>query len=147
MFNRFIFADRAMAVAREHQLIPLDQYAERESEASDGAWSKRQVLTLSVLQTMTFYLRTGYGLSQKGDGGSPDDPTFGLRQGNGMAPSVITAVSSLMDELYKRLGHASTFAGAWSGILFILDAIIYIDDTDLLILACSHDMSLDACFQ
>jgi acetylornithine/succinyldiaminopimelate/putrescine aminotransferase len=96
---------------------------------------------------MTFYLHTGYGVSQKGDGGSPDDPTFGLRQGNGMAPLGITAVSSLMDELYKRLGHASTFAGAWSGILFILAAIIYVDDTDLLILACSHDMSLDACFQ
>jgi hypothetical protein len=41
------------------------------------------VLALSVLQTMTFYLRTGYGVSQQGYGGSPDDPTFGLGQGNG----------------------------------------------------------------
>jgi hypothetical protein len=45
------------------------------------------VLAVSVLQTMTFYLRTGYGVSQQGFGGSPDDPTFGLGQGNGMAPS------------------------------------------------------------
>jgi hypothetical protein len=52
-----------------------------------------------------------------------------------------------MDELYKRLGHASVFAGAWSGVLFILAAIIYVDDTDLLILSCSWDQSLDEFFQ
>jgi hypothetical protein len=34
------------------------------------------VLSLSVLQTMTFYLRTGYGISQQGYGGTPDDPTL-----------------------------------------------------------------------
>jgi hypothetical protein len=41
MFNRFVFVDRAMAMARQHNLIPEEQYAERECEASDGAWSKR----------------------------------------------------------------------------------------------------------
>jgi hypothetical protein len=56
------------------------------------------VLALSVLQTMAFYLRTGYGVSKNGYGGTADDPTFGLGQGNGMAPSGFTAVSSLMDE-------------------------------------------------
>jgi hypothetical protein len=91
------------------------------------------VLALSVLQTMTFYLRTGYGVSQQGYGGSPDDPTFGLGQGNGMAPSGFSAVSTLMIETYKRLGHASEFCGAWSGIMFLLAAIIYVDDTDLLL--------------
>ena len=65
------------------------------------------VLALSVLQTMTFYLRTGYGVSQQGYGGSPDDRKFGLGQGNGIAPSGFSAVSTLMVETYKRLGHAS----------------------------------------
>ena len=97
------------------------------------------VLALSVLQTMTFYLRTGYGVSQQGYGGSPEDPTFGLGQGNGMAPSGFSAVSTLMIETYKRLGHASEFCGDWSGILFILAAIIYVDDTDLLLVGRSHD--------
>ena len=41
MFNSYIFADRAMAVAREHNLIPPEQYAERQSDGQDGAWSKR----------------------------------------------------------------------------------------------------------
>lgn len=41
MFNSFIFADRAMALAREHKLIPSEQYAERQSDGQDGAWLKR----------------------------------------------------------------------------------------------------------
>jgi hypothetical protein len=40
------------------------------------------VLALSVMQTMTFYLRTGYGVSQQGYGGTVDDPSMGLGQGN-----------------------------------------------------------------
>ena len=101
------------------------------------------VLSLSVLQTMTFFLRTGYGVSQTGYGGSADDPTFGLGQGNGMAPSGFSAVSSLMVGALERLGHASSFSGAWTGALFILAAIIYVDDTDLLIRSRSREMSLD----
>jgi hypothetical protein len=40
------------------------------------------VLALSVMQTVTFYLRTGYGVSQQGYGGTVDDPSMGLGQGN-----------------------------------------------------------------
>ena len=105
------------------------------------------VLALSVLQTMTFFLRTGYGVSKSGYGGTLDDPTFGLGQGNGMAPSGFTSVSSLMVESYKRLGHASSFVGAWTGVVFLLAAIVYVDDTDLLIVARHRDMSLDAFFE
>jgi hypothetical protein len=101
------------------------------------------VLSLSVLQTMTFFLWTGYGISQTGYGGSAEDPTFGLGQGNGMAPSGFSAVSSLMVGALERLGHASSFSGAWTGILFVLAAIIYVDDTDLLLRARSREMSLD----
>lgn len=99
-------------------------------------------LSLSVLQTMTFFLRTGYGVSQVGYGGSTLDPTFGLGQGNGMAPSGFSAVSSLMVGALERLGHASSFAGAWTGILFCLAAVIYVDDTDLLIRASSRDLTI-----
>jgi hypothetical protein len=111
------------------------------------AASIQVVLALSVLQTMTFYLRTGYGISQQGYGGNPDDPTFGLGQGNGAAPPAFSTVSALMIEAYKRLGHASQFSGAWSGFLFLLAAIIYVDDADLLIIARRRDMSLDDFFE
>eukprot|EP00956_Cyclotella_meneghiniana_P032412 scaffold89146_cov64-Cyclotella_meneghiniana.AAC.3 len=43
----------------------------------------------------------------------------------------------------ERLGHASSFSGAWTGALFVLAAIIYVDDTDLLLRARSRDMTLD----
>lgn len=105
------------------------------------------VLSLSVLQTMTFYLRTGYGVSQTGYGGSPDDPTYGLGQGNGMAPSGFSSVSALMINSYRRLGHASTFAGAWTGILFAIAAVIYVDDTDLFIKSAYRDQFLEDFFE
>lgn len=41
MLNRLIFANRAMALARSHGLIPDEQYAERQSDGQDGAWLKR----------------------------------------------------------------------------------------------------------
>ena len=104
------------------------------------------VLSLSVLQTMTFFLRTGYGVSKAGFGGTASDPTFGLGQGNGMAPSGFTSVSTLMVGSFQRLGHASSFCGAWSGILFALAAIIYVDDTDLLLRAKSRDLTIDEFF-
>jgi hypothetical protein len=47
MFNRFVFADRAMSLAREHNMIPAEHYAERQSEASDGAWAKRLFADIS----------------------------------------------------------------------------------------------------
>ncbi len=43
------------------------------------------VMTLSVLQTMTFLLPTGYGVAYQGCGVMMDNPTFGYGQGNGMA--------------------------------------------------------------
>lgn len=42
MLNCLVFANRAMALAREHGLIPDEQYAERQSDGQDdGAWLKR----------------------------------------------------------------------------------------------------------
>jgi hypothetical protein len=87
-----------------------------------------------IFLTLTQTGKIGYG-------GTADDPTFGLGQGNGMAPSGFSVVSSLMVGAFTRLGHASSFAGVWTGILFTLAAIIYVDDTDLLLRASSRDIS------
>ena len=43
-------------------------------------------MMLSILQTMKFYLRTGFGQSTTSYGETKDDPTMGLAQGNGAAP-------------------------------------------------------------
>ena len=99
------------------------------------------VLALSVLQTMTFFLRTGHGVAEKGYGGTKDKPMFGYGQGNGMAPPAFLTLSALMSNTYRRLGHGSAFVGSWSGVMFFLAAIIFVDDTDLLHIAKRRGMS------
>ena len=89
-------------------------------------------MMLSVLQTMNFFLRTGFGQSQESHGGTKDDPTMGLAQGNGAAPPGFLAVSTLMIDVYKRLGHGTNFVSAWTGDVFYLAAVLYVDDSDLL---------------
>ena len=53
-------------------------------------------MMLYVLQTMNFYLKTGFGQSQESYGGTKEDPTMGLAQGNGAASPGFLAVSTLM---------------------------------------------------
>ena len=57
---------------------------------------------------------------------------MGLAQGNGAAPPGFLAVSTLMIEVYKRLGHGTNFVSAWSGDAFYIAAVLYVDDSDLL---------------
>ena len=47
---------------------------------------------------------------------------------------------------FQRLGHASDFSGAWTGILFCLAAIIYVDNTVLLLRAKSRNLTMDQFF-
>ena len=55
-----------------------------------------------------------------------------LAQGNGAAPPGFLAVSTLMIDAYKRLGHGTEFVSAWTGDAFYLAAVLYVDDSDLL---------------
>jgi hypothetical protein len=50
MFNSFVFGQRAMEMARSHNLIPQEQYAERQSDGQDGAWLKRLFADISRQQ-------------------------------------------------------------------------------------------------
>ena len=92
-------------------------------------------MMLYVLQTMKFYLRTAYGQSESSYGGTKEDPTMGLAQGNGAAPPGFLAVATLMINAYKRLGHGVDFITPWTGDAFYLAAILFVDDSDLLHLA------------
>ena len=47
MFNSYVFGKRAMEVARQHNLIPPEQYAARQSDGQDGAWLKRLFADIS----------------------------------------------------------------------------------------------------
>ena len=79
------------------------------------------VVLLSVLQTMTFFLQTGYGVSTSGYRGTRSaDPTFGLGQGNGMAPPSGFCGKQSHGWCIPTAGHASSFSVhglIWSALL------------------------------
>ena len=87
---------------------------------------------LTALQTMQFCLRTGFGESSKLYGGSKDDPLAGSGQGNGAAPPCFTNLSTLIVNAYRRLGHGAVLTSSYMSRIFILAAVLYVDDTDLL---------------
>ena len=95
------------------------------------------VLTYFVcLQTMQYFLMTGFGTAKKGFGGLLLLPLMGLIQGSGAAPATWTAVSTV-----KRKGYGASFSAGWSGLLFTVAALLYVDDTDLLHCFCDPDIS------
>jgi hypothetical protein len=81
-------------------------------------------MTVMVLQITAWHLRTSFGESDRSFGGSKDEPSMGLGQGNGMAPPGFTSMNTLMVNGYNSFGHGVELLSAWSGLLFILAAVI-----------------------
>jgi hypothetical protein len=94
---------------------------------------------LLCIQTMRFFLKTGFGLATNSYGGTAETPDLGLTHGSGASPAVWTAISTLIVSAYKAGGHGAHFVSAWSGIILILAALLYVDDTDLLHVASAGD--------
>jgi hypothetical protein len=87
---------------------------------------------LICVQTMRYFLQTGYGLSDSSYGGTPDSICMGLIQGSGAAPGVWTAVSTVVLGAYKAEGYGAYITSGWSSQELSLSALLYVDDTDLL---------------
>ncbi len=85
---------------------------------------------LIAMQTMRFFLRTGFGESTKSYGGSVDNPTLSLGQGNAAAGPTFLAISSLIVNAYLRQGHGARTTTSITNRLVILAAVLYVDDTD-----------------
>ena len=98
-------------------------------------------LVLTCLQSMCFWLRTAFGISGSPFGGTAANPYFGISQGGGVAPPTFQAVSTLMINSYKEMGHGIQFISPVTGMLFFFAAILYVDDTDLLFRADGPEMS------
>jgi hypothetical protein len=100
------------------------------------------VLTyLRALQTMTFHLKTGFGMATEGYGGTALVPYMGLTQGSCASPPVWTAVSTAIVRSYRREGYGVEMWTAWSGLMVVVAAILFVDDTDLLHLCTDEDMT------
>jgi len=98
-------------------------------------------LMLLSMQSMGWFLRTGFGLSDSPFRGSDDSPMMGLGQGSSAAAPAFSITSLLQTKAYHRLGHCEPMYSAWSGMILLLAAVIYVDDTDLLVRARSRTMS------
>lgn len=89
---------------------------------------------LSALSNMQFSIRTGFGESRILHGGSVLSPYHGLCQGNGAAPAAWTVISSVNVGRQRRKGFNFPITSAISGTRTDLCAVLYVDDTDLLLL-------------
>jgi hypothetical protein len=87
---------------------------------------------LLSIQTLRFFLKTGFGLAKTSYGGTVEKPYMGLTQGSGASPAAWTTISTLIVSAYKSKGYGASFVAAWSGILLVLAALLYVDDTNLL---------------
>ncbi len=58
------------------------------------------------------------------------NPTLGLGQGNAAAGPSFLAISSLIVNLYLHEGHGARTMTSLTHCLFILAAVLYVDDTD-----------------
>ena len=65
----------------------------------------------------------------------------GLGQGSGGAPSAWQVVSSMMLGVYKRAGYGMEMRMVWSTFLFLVAAVLFVDDCDLLHMRVDPDMS------
>ena len=92
-------------------------------------------LVLTCLQSMYFWLRTAFGISGTPFHGTAVNPFFGISQGGGFAPPTFQAVSALMINSYKSFGHGVQYVSPVTGLIIFFAAILYVDDTDLLLRA------------
>ena len=57
---------------------------------------------LVCIQTMQYYLQTGFGQANTGYGGTSSQRSMGLVQGSGAVPATWTAISTAIVDTYKR---------------------------------------------
>jgi hypothetical protein len=88
---------------------------------------------LSTMLTMQYVLKMGFGESTESFGGSANSPISSLGQGSRASPPAFMALSSLIVNAYRRLGHGANIRSTYHvARLFWLSAVMYVDDTNLL---------------
>ena len=64
-------------------------------------------ILLTSMRTMQYVLKTGFGESTETYGGTRTSPNSGLGQGSGASPPGFMALSSLIVNAYRRMGHGA----------------------------------------
>jgi hypothetical protein len=87
---------------------------------------------LSAMQTMQYTLKTGFGESAESYGCTAMLPNSGLRQGSRASPPAFMPLRSLIVNAYRRKGHGAWIYSLYFHQLFILAAVMHVNDIDLL---------------
>jgi hypothetical protein len=66
------------------------------------------------MQTMQYVLKTGFGESTETYGGTSTSPNLGLGQGSGASPPGFMALSLLIVNAYRRMGHGAKILSSYS---------------------------------
>jgi hypothetical protein len=86
---------------------------------------------LSSMQTMCFFLCTGFGESTESYGRSIKDCTLGLGQGIAASGPGFLALSAQIVNAYLCKGHGAHFQTSYTRRPFRMAAVIYVDKMDL----------------
>jgi hypothetical protein len=87
---------------------------------------------LGTIESMKFFLRTGFGDSKRFAGSGVSIKVQGLLQGNGALPAGWAVISIVILRAHGKKGHGATFRCPISHLSANISAILYLDDTDLL---------------
>ncbi len=97
---------------------------------------------LGMIQEMKFFLRTAYGDSKMFAGSSIEIKTQGLGQGNGASPAGWCVIIIVILWAHGAKGHGAHFIALMSLVRRSLSAILYVDDTDLLLINMDTEESI-----
>ncbi len=95
------------------------------------------------MQTIQYVFKTGFGESSDSYGGTSIAPNSGLGQGSGASPPGFFALSSLIVNAYRRMGHSAKVLSSYTWQLFHLTAVMHVDDTNLLHWPGASDIDYD----
>ena len=101
---------------------------------------------LEAIQEMKYFLRTAYGDSTNFANSKIEVKYQGLCQGNGAAPAGWAVISITVVCAHKKKGHGATFVCPISKLKFVLAAVLFVDDCDLIHIDMVNDESAQQTF-
>jgi hypothetical protein len=87
---------------------------------------------LGNIESMKFFLHTGFGDSKRFAGSGVSIKVQGLLQGNRASPAGWAVISIVILRAHGKKGHGATFQCPISHLSVNISAILYVDDTDLI---------------
>jgi hypothetical protein len=104
------------------------------------------VAMLEAIQDMKYFLRTAYGDSSNFANSKIEVKYQGLCQGNGAAPAGWAVISITILRAHKRRGHGATFVCPVTQLQFVLSAVLFVDDCDLIHIDMATEESVSQTF-